>query len=118
MRRVLLNLTILSLAVFQLLEVGCKAPARKNFMSGEWAAFSEMNPTDIVVLPVRAEGVAKEIRFESMRDALRDQMLAHRYSPLAFEYVDSHANGGKIVALSADDHAVANAGASTTESVL
>jgi len=67
---------------------GCSSSPRKNYLHSEWSAFEALNPTDIVISRVRGEGVSKEVDLDILREAVRDQLLNHRYSPLSFEFTD------------------------------
>jgi hypothetical protein len=68
---------------------GCKASGPKNFLSSQWDAFETLNPTDIVVARVTGPGLSTDVDFDALREAVHDQLLNHRYSPLSFDYVDS-----------------------------
>ncbi|MFN0207430.1 MAG: hypothetical protein ACKVS6_14085 [Planctomycetota bacterium] len=86
----LLNFTITAAAVLAVFVTsqGCSSGPRKNYLHSDWSAFEALNPTDIVISRVIGEGVSKEVDLDIMRDAVRDQLLNHRYSPLAFEFTD------------------------------
>lgn len=49
---------------------------------------SEVNPTDIVVLPI-TNATGKQIPVEAMREQFHAGLVRLRYSPLALDYIDS-----------------------------
>ena len=69
----------------------CKSP-QKNFLHGDYSDLSRANPTDIAVSKVTGDGLPTEVSLKDLRDELRTQLLDHRYSPLAYEFVDASAN--------------------------
>ncbi len=72
-----------------LLTAGCSAPPPKNTLDAEWAALEALNPTDVAISAVSADGLPRELRPEVLREAMREQCLSHRFAPIAFEYVDA-----------------------------
>lgn len=84
------NSARLSLALGALLlsATACRSTLPKENLQAEWDSLVGVNPTDIAVSAVPSDGLPKELRPSILREAMRDAMLVHRYSPLAFEYVD------------------------------
>lgn len=81
-----------AIAVWILISValqGCKAQGPKNLVHADWSALEALNPTDVAVVPVQKVGLPPELDVLWLREAMRDQLLNHRYSPLAFSFVDS-----------------------------
>lgn len=72
----------------------CQAPP-KNFLQGDWSALATANPTDIAVARVTGDGLPKEVKLDDVREAVREELLLRRYSPLSFQYVDA-STGGKL----------------------
>lgn len=68
--------------------VGCKAAPPKNYLHAEWSNFESANPTEIAIVRVDAAKLPRDLSPDVFRDSMRDEILAHRYSPLSFDYVD------------------------------
>jgi hypothetical protein len=88
------------LGIVFLLLSGCQAPP-KNFTQGDWSQFVQANPNDIAVSKVTGEGLPADVRLDLLREALRDELLGHKYSPMSFDYVDA-SSGSKAGDVRAD----------------
>lgn len=66
----------------------CKSATPKSFLHAEWSTFQAVNPTEIAIVRVDPAKLPSELRPEVLRDAIREQVLAHRYSPISFDYID------------------------------
>lgn len=81
-------LSFVLLATPALLLEGCKAAPPKNYLHAEWSNFESANPTEIAIVRVDGAKLPRDLSPDVLREAIREEILAHRYSPLSFDYVD------------------------------
>jgi hypothetical protein len=88
--------SLLLVSGLTLIGLGCKAPPRKSTVFADWSRLEAVNPTDVAISKIDPAMLPRELRPEVLRDAIKEQVVAHRYSPLSFEYLD---RGGAVEAM-------------------
>lgn len=68
---------------------GAKPPRGYDNIDLDAGTLSEVNPTDIVVLPIE-NTTGKELPLEELRSDFHARLVRLRYSPLALDYVDAN----------------------------